>query len=138
MRSDGERNRMRRSREADGRAEVGAVTVYLLDLRGRQRPRPDGHREDVALEMVRPVGFAEDVLRSREHARLEAVVDVRREHAVLVEARRRRRQARRKHDVGHVKGIGVDEVRGLDGLGRSLCANRAVSWYRIAPHRREI
>ena len=54
--------------------------------------------QDVALEMVRPERFAEDVLRSREHTGLEAVVDVRREHAVLVETRRR--EARRKHDVG--------------------------------------
>ena len=82
--------------KANCRAKVCAVTVYLLDLRGRQRPRPDGHREDVALEMVRPERFAEHVLRSREHTWLEAVVDVRREHPVLVEARRRRREARRK------------------------------------------
>ena len=82
--------------EADGVAKVGAVTVDLLDFGGRQRPRPDGHREDVALEMVRPERFAEHVLRSREHTWLEAVVDVRREHPVLVEARRRRREARRK------------------------------------------
>ena len=46
--------------------------------------------------MVRPERFAEHVLRSREHTWLEAVVDVRREHPVLVEARRRRREARRK------------------------------------------
>ena len=95
---------MTRSRflgKANGRAEICAVAVDLLDFRGREWPRPDGHREDVALEVVLTrVRFAEDVLRSREDAWLEAVVYVRREHAVLIETRRRRREARRKHDVG--------------------------------------
>ena len=39
--------------EADGVAKVGTVTVYLLDFGGRERPRPDGHREDVACVEVK-------------------------------------------------------------------------------------
>ena len=99
--------------KADGRAKVCAVAVDLLDLRGRQRPRPDGHREDVALEMVRPERFAEHVLRSREHTWLEPGFDVRREHPVLVEARRRRREARRKQ---HLCGNQISDAHAIDAM----------------------